>query len=192
MGSAPLASRHSAARRWPPEQACQKACDSRSGDECSPRSFERWSSRPSAAACHGSSTLAPRATRSRATSQHPYPTALASGVPIDPRASSRRRRVPRPVGDHMQRGPGLVPSPKWCGRDERVVGQELAKPGNVTAVDGCDNRASDVGRLVHHPPTYRRPIRRWVTRVNLSSALRHDGPHVAPPFAASASGSRRP
>jgi hypothetical protein len=43
---------------------------------------------PSAAASHSCSMRAPRATRSRATAQQPYPIALASGVPIEPSGMS--------------------------------------------------------------------------------------------------------
>jgi hypothetical protein len=71
---------------------------------------------------------------------------VCAGLDKEPHNLWAVREVPRPVGDQAQRS--LVFSPEWCGRHERVVGQELAKPGDVTAVNGRNNRGSDHGRLI--------------------------------------------
>ena len=52
-------------------KACQNAFDTSPGFGRSPTSSSKRSSIPTAAACHASSTLAPRSTSRRATSQHP-------------------------------------------------------------------------------------------------------------------------
>lgn len=53
LRSAPWDSRYSAARRWPPAQACQNACDTSPAGGSLPRIASRRLSMPKAAACQG-------------------------------------------------------------------------------------------------------------------------------------------
>lgn len=59
------------------------------------------------------------------------------------------REVPGPVGDSVQRCPGLVAAPERCRPDAGMVGEELAQGCDVAGVDGSDDRVGDLGRPAH-------------------------------------------